>query len=81
MILTRIGYDALPSAVREQAAALWLNANVLSQEEKSVLRGAGVAVTVWTNAIDPSDAEAVAEALETVRIHHSNSAIWVEGTW
>jgi hypothetical protein len=64
--------------VTTSPSELWLNGEVASSDHASQLRAAGWNVTIWTHRFEPTDQKQLANALTTVREHHSNKTIWVE---
>lgn len=77
LAITRSGYEAYRE-LGARAGALWVCAEVLSQEELSTLRQAGVDVTNFNYKIESHEAEAIAGAVETIKEHHPGQAVWVE---
>lgn len=74
---TRIGYEAYQE-LGIGAGALWLGAEVLSEDELATLRQAGVDVTDFNYKIEPHEYEVIAGAVETIKEHHPGQAVWVE---
>lgn len=60
------------------AAALWLSATVLTEEEVRRLRSAGKSITTFAHEVRSDDPEVLAEALATIREHHPNESIGVD---
>jgi hypothetical protein len=77
LAITRKGYEryrALATAI----AALWVSADVLSDNELAELREAGVNVSDFNYTIGLDETEGIAGAVETIKEHHPEEVIWVE---
>ena len=77
-ILSRQGYEALVQELGSLPRELWFNAGVLSDSEAAELHAQGISVSRFSNAIDPLDQAALADAVETIEQHHPNERVWVE---
>jgi len=78
LIFTRRGYDELASSMKATPTPLWVNPSVFSKEELRQFREAGRLITTFTQPVDPDDPTALAEAVDTIRLHHPREVIWVE---
>ena len=78
LIFTRLGYDELASSMKATPTALWVNPGVFSKEELRHLREAGRQITTFTQPVGRDDPTAVADAVDTIRLHHPREVIWVE---
>jgi len=78
LVLSRNGYNALLALIGHVSSLMWVNQDVLSKAELDALRQSGVAVTNFTDLIDPASAQAVEDAQDIVREHHPDDIIWVE---
>ncbi len=78
LVLTRGGFDDLVKTLGHVPPQLWVNSDVLSEEELKDLRAAGHDVTNFTRHITPTDRVAVEDAISTVREHHPLQRLWVE---
>ena len=76
--LTRNGFEEIQSVLGPLETSLWVNGEVLSQGEQARLRQDGIPLAVFTRCIDPSDREAVRDAVDTIAEHHPEERIWVE---
>jgi len=81
LVLSRQGYDQLIAASGSPPSPLWVSGGVLSETELSDLRDSGLDVTDFHGRIDPADLEEVAEAVDTIRLHHPDRAVWVESPY
>ena len=79
LVLTRNGYEELIRQFQCVPSPLWVNKDVLSESELSSLRSSGVALTDFIYPITPSDSQEVSEAAYTVKEHHPDESVWVEG--
>ena len=77
-VLTRAGYADVERLSHGPAVPVWINAGVLDEGEVAALRGSGVDLTRFTNPIDPTNEDQVAQAIETIRLHHPGERIWME---
>ena len=76
--ITRKGYESY-LALRDAVGALWLGAEVLSDEEVAGLRQLGISVSVFNHVIEPHDTDVLANAVETIKEHHLGEPLWIEG--
>lgn len=77
LALTRGGLESY-EALGQDPGPLWLAAGVLSGDELAALRLRHRSVTDFNYAIEPSEVEVVAGAVETIKEHHPGDAVWVE---
>ena len=77
---SRQSYEQLTTSSAWPPAALWVSLGVLEQTELVELRANGVAVTDFTTRIDPNEKVALADAVDTIREHHPDQAVWVDGS-
>ena len=77
---SRQSYDQLVASSIWPPSALWVSFGVLDSSELADLRANGLAVTDFTNPINPNDLAATAGALDTIREHHPGQAVWVDGS-
>jgi hypothetical protein len=78
LVLTRGGYDDIVNALGQVPPQLWVNADVLSENELSTLRAAGHDVTNFTKPIPLGDQVAISDAIQTIQGHHPLQRLWVE---
>jgi len=78
LVFSRKGYEALVAELGRAPSTLWCNPGVLSEEELTSLRSAGIDLSWFTEPVDPADPESVAEAVATILEHHPGHAVWVE---
>ena len=57
---------------------IWLNHEVLSQEEIGILISKNIEVSYFNYLVDIEDEEALAEAIFSVSEHHPGERIWSE---
>ncbi|MGY0561795.1 hypothetical protein ACW7G2_13885 [Luteimonas sp. A277] len=77
---SRQSYDHLAASSAWPPAVLWVSSGVLDPSELKDLRAEGLAVTDFTNPMNPSDLAEMADALDTIREHHPGQAVWVDGS-
>ncbi len=70
--------DDLLSQEGWASSPLWVNGGVLAESELERLRASGVDITNFTRLIDSTNAEAIDQAVCTIREHHPNENVWVE---
>jgi hypothetical protein len=75
--ITRKGYESY-RALAHAGGALWVAAEVLSDNELAELREAGVDVSDFDYTICPEENEVIAGAVETIKEHHPGEVLWVE---
>ena len=73
---TRKGFDEYIAL--NVTAPLWLSASVSNGYEVRRLRDAGKNVTTFDYEINSSDAEVLADAIDTIREHHPRDSIWAD---
>lgn len=78
LVLSRQGYTQLAASPAWPPAALWVSHGVLAPSELTDLRESGIAVTDFTQQIDPSNLAAQSDAIDSIREHHPDQAVWVE---
>lgn len=78
LVLTRHGYSSYLALGGKKAGAIWLAADVLSENALNLLRENDTNVTVFNYTIDPQDYETISCALETIKEHHPSQSVWVE---
>lgn len=76
-VLTRTGYIDTKSLLNQKGTILWVNDNVLTDNEITDLRAAGFDVTRFTSHI-ALEQTAISDAVSTIREHHPHESIWVE---
>ena len=71
-VRTRKGYDALVDLVGRTPSPVWVDRDVLTEQELHELRALGLDVTNLT--VDPvGDPD-----IETIQLHHPDDIIWVQ---
>ena len=78
LALTRPGLDELARAMGRTPSPLWVNDGVLTAQELKELRQQGIDLTNFTHRFALDDLTAVADALDTIAMHHPGQGIWVE---
>ena len=71
-VRTRRGYDELVEFLGKVPSPLWIDRDVLNDEEIARLRDAGLSVT---NFFDAPSAEG---ECDMIRRHHEDEVLWVE---
>ena len=77
LAISRKGYESY-RALAHAIGALWVAADVLSDNELAELRGAGVDVSDFSYTIGSQETEVIAGAVETIKEHHPGEVLWVE---
>ena len=77
-ILTRAGYADMERLIAGPVVPVWINAGVLDSDEAAALRGSGVDLTRFSHPVDSTDESQIAQAIETIRLHHPGERIWME---
>ncbi|MBJ7576260.1 hypothetical protein [Luteimonas sp. MC1828] len=77
---SRQSYDQLAASPAWPPAVLWVSLGVLASAELADLRAKGLAVTDFTNRVSPNDPAAMSDALDTIREHHPDHVVWVDGS-
>lgn len=78
--LTRQGLAELLGSSRSREVAIWVNHGLLATSDLDGLRADGVELTNFTRWIDPNDQAAIELAVQTIREHHPDQAVFVEQT-
>ena len=78
LILTTEGFEEAKDIILENRATLWVNNNVLSDEQLQQLTTAGINVHTLTNNADSSNEKSVLAALKQVETHSPKTEIFVE---
>jgi hypothetical protein len=76
--LTRHGLDEILDLAKGKSAPIWVNQDLLDAADLDRLRSEGLNLTDFAYWIDPSDEPCVQEAVETIREHHPNQALYIE---
>ncbi|WPP01690.1 hypothetical protein SFA35_10220 [Pseudomonas sp. HR96] len=74
--IDRRGYDDYVR-LAHPGAALWLAADVLSEQELQSLRSTGVPVSCFTYSLSAHESDAMQHAVQTIREHHPGETVWV----
>ncbi len=78
LVLSRHGYRQLADSSAWPPTALWASEGVLTASELADLRARGIAVTNFTHKIHPGNFSALSDAIDSIREHHPDQAVWVE---
>lgn len=78
LILTKVGMARALEAAQATNVSVWMNADLLGQEEAVRLRASGLDLATFTRRIDPFDREDVEGAVVTIREHHPEQMLFVE---
>ena len=76
--ITREGFIELEPIIKTLNYPVWVGAGVLSTNELAGLRSSGLDLTDFSYAIEPTDMEAIQNALETIATHHPEQRVWLE---
>lgn len=77
--MTRQGVEAFVSSVVTAERLSGISAGILTSEELSELHGRGFDVSDFDYEIHPGDLDVVADAISTIKEHHPDELLWVEG--
>lgn len=58
-------------------AILWSTLGVIENHELELLRATGVLTTVFNFQLASDDADAMSDAVETIRGHHPGQTVWL----
>jgi hypothetical protein len=78
LIFTPEGFDEAKTDIIKDKAVLWVNDNVLSDQQKNDLATNGIMVNILPTNANPKNEKSVLSALQHVEQHASNTDILVE---
>jgi hypothetical protein len=78
LIFTQQGFEEVKSIVLEDNATLWVNDDILSNEDLAELTTAGITIYTLTDKFNPSDEKSVLAALKHVEQNSPKTEIFVE---
>ena len=76
-VFTKPGWLEMEEPIRA-GNPVWVNDGVLTHEELTSYRTAGVNLTTFSTRVDPEDDAALREALCTIAEHHPGERLWIE---
>lgn len=80
LALTKHGLAEMFDLARGGRPTIWLNQGLLDVANLERLRAEGFDLTNFIRWIDPADETAVQEAVEVIREHHPDEALYIEWT-
>jgi len=57
---------------------VWIDCNLIDEQELQQLRASGWNITVWESADAPSGDSPQLDAQWTIQMHHPDSPVWIE---
>ncbi|NQZ54452.1 MAG: hypothetical protein HRT93_09400 [Piscirickettsiaceae bacterium] len=78
LIFTAEGFDEAEDIILENKAVLWVNNDVLTDEQLQQLKMANIKVNILTDNADPSNEKSVLSALKQVEQQSPQDKIFVE---
>jgi len=78
LIFTAEGFDESEGIILENKAVLWVNNDVLTDEQLQQLKIANIKVNILTDNADPSNEKSVLSALQQVEKQSPQDKIFVE---
>jgi hypothetical protein len=78
LIFTAEGFDEAEDIILENKAVLWVNNDVLTDEQLQQLKMANIKVNILTDNADPSNEKSVLSALKRVEQQSPQDKIFVE---
>ena len=77
-VLSKEGFKELESIIYTGKYPVWVGGGVFTDIEISTVREKGVDLTTFSYLINPSDDEAIEEALVIIAEHHPGERVWLE---
>jgi hypothetical protein len=78
LIFTIDGWQQAKDFILEDKAELWINDDVLSDDELSELNAADITVSILPMSVEPNNEKSVMKAVEWVEQHSPNKELLVE---
>jgi hypothetical protein len=78
LIFTAEGFDQAKDIIKQDKASLWVNDNVLSDNQKEELLTANISVDILPNNADPKNEKSVLKAIQHVEQQSPKTEILVE---
>ncbi|PHS70622.1 MAG: hypothetical protein COB23_02795 [Methylophaga sp.] len=78
LIFTAEGFDEAEGIILENKAVLWVNDNVLTDQQSQQLKMANIKVNILTDNADPSNEKSVLSALRQVEQQSPQDKIFIE---
>ena len=78
VVFTRAGYDEVESCIAQSGASVWVNGDVLSDQEIMATCGSGITISTFSGMLDPNDDVAIQNAIAVIAEHHPGERLWVE---
>ena len=76
LVLTKQGFQKVQKEVKINNLIIWVNNNILSENELTLYRNQGFQITNFFYTINSTDT--IEEALTTISEHHPNEPIFIE---
>lgn len=78
LVFTQDGFEQAQQMIVEDKAILWINADVLTDQQRAELDSAGIQVFTLADKADPSNEKSVLAALDYVEKNAPDCEIFVE---
>lgn len=77
--MTRQGLDRLLQSHNNNGMSVWIPDGILTPKELAQLRTDGIDITNFSRTIQLGDVDAIADAINTIKEHHPQETLWIEG--
>lgn len=78
LVFTADGFADIKESIVEKNATLWINIEILSEEELSTLKSAQIPIYFFTETIEPNNEKSVLSAINSVEKTSPNAELFVE---
>lgn len=78
LVFTQEGFEQAKPLLLEDKAILWINADVLTEQQQHELEGANIDINILPTNADASNEKSVLAALDYVERHAQKCEIFVE---
>ncbi|MDH5358112.1 MAG: hypothetical protein OEW63_05745 [Gammaproteobacteria bacterium] len=78
LIFTQDGFEEAKNIIIEEKATLWVNEDLLSDQQISELTQAAISVHTLPNKVDPNDEKSILAALKLIEQDAPKTEIFVE---
>ena len=78
LIFTQAGFEDAKSSVLENNATLWINKDILSDQQIKILSTANITINTLATFVDPTNEKAIMAAIESIETEFPNAKLFVE---
>ena len=78
LIFTQDGFEEAKNTIVEEKASLWVNEDLLTDEQINELSRSAISVHTLPNKVDPGDEKSILAALKQIEKNASDTEIFVE---